>query len=183
MNYANDKITTYLKDVSERIPAPGGGSTAAMSAAMAASLISMVCRFTIGRAGYEKHQRRIKEILSYSLKSQKRLIRLIDEDARAYRTRNLDLAIKVPAEIATLSFRLLESVQELVKKGNKHLSSDMLMAAMLCEVSFIAGFTFVKINLNSLNKDRIKYNKLKINLGLLSKKVRRMRKKTEVEIG
>jgi len=46
--YLNGSIKEYLKDLAARKPAPGGGSAAALSAAVGASLISMVANYTVG---------------------------------------------------------------------------------------------------------------------------------------
>lgn len=183
MKYAAGKITNYLEDLSKRVPAPGGGSSAALSVSMAASLVCMVCRFTIGKAGYEKQQKRIKKILAESCGLQKRLIKLIDSDIEAYKNKNIRLAIEVPAEIAESALCLLRFADELSLKGNRNLASDTLMAAILCEAGFTAGLAYVKVNVGSLKKNKTKYNKIKSKLILLSKSVKKIRKKVEEEIG
>ena len=45
-------LDTFLDDLSSPAPVPGGGSAAALSAAMGAALLAMVCNLTIGRKRY-----------------------------------------------------------------------------------------------------------------------------------
>ncbi|MCK4518778.1 MAG: cyclodeaminase/cyclohydrolase family protein, partial [Candidatus Omnitrophica bacterium] len=44
--YLKKSIETYLKDLSAKKPAPGGGSAAGLTAAMGASLACMVLQFS-----------------------------------------------------------------------------------------------------------------------------------------
>jgi len=64
--------------------APGGGSVAALSGALGASLVSMVCRLTIGKKGYEEYEEEVKEVLSESEELRRRLLEAIDIDAKAF---------------------------------------------------------------------------------------------------
>lgn len=47
--YCNKTLRGYLDDLAAKLPAPGGGSAAALTASEAAALISMVINFTIGK--------------------------------------------------------------------------------------------------------------------------------------
>ena len=47
--YNDSSLKQYLNDLAAKLPAPGGGSAAALTAALGASLISMVLNFTIGK--------------------------------------------------------------------------------------------------------------------------------------
>ena len=44
-------IKEFLEKIASNSPAPGGGSVAALSAALAASLTEMVAKLTIGKKG------------------------------------------------------------------------------------------------------------------------------------
>ncbi len=183
MGYMNKSINAYLKDLAAKAPSPGGGAAAALSAAMAAALISMVCRYTIGKERYKKHQRRIKEILSGSLKEQRRLSKLVDKDIKAYAAGDMDAAISVPAEVCFSSCELLAAAVELIEKGNINLLSDTLLAASLSEVSFFGGLLYVNVNAGSIKGDKTGYTRLLVKLGALAKRVIRLKKKAEVRCG
>ena len=183
MKYTHGTIKGYLKDLGAKLPAPGGGSVAALSAAMAAGLISMVCQFTLGKEKYKKSQSRIKEILSRSQQLQKRLGELVDEDVKAYRSKNLEKAIKVPVEICFLSYDLMMLAEEVIDRGNRNLVSDAGLAALLSEASFISGLFYIKVNLKYLKTKIKKYEKLTAELKDLLKKIKKIRKKVEVKVG
>jgi formiminotetrahydrofolate cyclodeaminase len=44
----NDTIDSFLNALADRVPAPGGGASAALHAAQAAALVAMVARYTEG---------------------------------------------------------------------------------------------------------------------------------------
>ena len=61
--YREQSINKYLEDLASRLPAPGGGSSAALSGAMAAALLSMVLNFTIGNPKYKEFEKEAENIL------------------------------------------------------------------------------------------------------------------------
>ncbi len=46
-------VAGFIEQIAAKSPAPGGGSAAALSGAIGAGLLVMVCEFTIGKKGYE----------------------------------------------------------------------------------------------------------------------------------
>ena len=50
--YIERSLSDYLEDLASDKPAPGGGSAAALVAASAVGLISMVARFTLKNKKY-----------------------------------------------------------------------------------------------------------------------------------
>ena len=52
--YNEKPLRDYLNDLAARRPAPGGGSAAALSAAIGASLMSMVANYTAGNPKYKE---------------------------------------------------------------------------------------------------------------------------------
>ena len=173
MKYLNSTIKKYLVDLSAKTPAPGGGSAAALSLAMAASLVSMGCRFSIGKEKY----------LLESLNVQCRASGLIDEDAAAYKIKDFKKAISVPAEVCRLSYQTMGLAYELLRCGNKNLTSDTAMALLLAELSFVTGFFYVQANIKFLKKSTKEHKKLLKELTSLSKKIKQIKKRAEVEIG
>ncbi|MBI5873908.1 MAG: cyclodeaminase/cyclohydrolase family protein [Candidatus Omnitrophica bacterium] len=181
--YINQPIKKYLSDLAARIPTPGGGSVAALCAALASSLAAMTCRFTLGKEEYKKFETRLTKILNQSLYFEKRFASLVDEDVRAYASGDLDRAIQVPAEVCSLSYDLMKLIEEVIEKGNKRLVSDAALAAILAESSFIAGYLYIQANLK-LSKGGTKRHELIVKkLRPLKKKMRAMRKKIEGYVG
>ena len=58
----NLRITEFLDELASSSPAPGGGSVAALSAALGAALTSMVCNLTVGKKKYIAVEQEIKMI-------------------------------------------------------------------------------------------------------------------------
>lgn len=46
-------VAGFVEQIAAKSPAPGGGSAAALSGAIGAGLLVMVCEFTIGKKGFE----------------------------------------------------------------------------------------------------------------------------------
>lgn len=184
MKYIQRSIAKYLEDLGAKMPAPGGGSAAALSAAMAAALIGMSCHFTIGKEKYRKFDRRAKAILAQSATIRRRLAALVDEDIEAYGRRSIGRAIEVPAQVCFLSVDLLRYAGELMEHGNKNLFSDAALAASLAAAAFAGSFLYVRCNMRSLgSNERKRYAPLFARLKTLASRVKRMRKNAEVHVG
>ncbi|MCI0406866.1 MAG: cyclodeaminase/cyclohydrolase family protein, partial [candidate division Zixibacteria bacterium] len=52
-----------MDEVASSSPAPGGGASAAHTAALASALIAMVCRLTIGKKKYAGVEEEMKHVL------------------------------------------------------------------------------------------------------------------------
>ena len=59
----DEKLGDYLDRLAGRVPAPGGGATAALHAAQGAALLGMVARYTTGPK-YAGHQVTIGRIIT-----------------------------------------------------------------------------------------------------------------------
>ena len=66
--YNERSLSDYLNDLAARRPAPGGGSAAALSAAIGASLMSMVANYTVGNPKYKDSEADAGDILKNSKK-------------------------------------------------------------------------------------------------------------------
>ncbi len=183
MKYLNQSIGKYLKDLSARTPAPGGGSVAALSGAAAASLLVMACSFTIGKDKYKKYEARLKKISNEAAKIRKRFMSLVDEDVKAYGSGDMKEAIRVPSEVCLLSHALLKLAQETIGKCSKMLISDVALAFMLSEASFSGGYLYVLANVYRVKDGAQKYRVLLARLNQLKQKISLMGNETEVEIG
>ena len=83
--YIERPIKDYLKDLSAKLPAPGGGSAAALSASIGASLMCMVANYTIGSPKYKAAEVKASDILKRSGAFRDELEALIDKDVEAYK--------------------------------------------------------------------------------------------------
>ena len=174
--YLNQPLEKYLNDLSARLPAPGGGSAAALVASTGVSLLCMVANFTIDKKGYEEYRDEIKSILAKLEKNRVKLNDLIDEDVAAYekvsevyklpqntehekKQRELTIqsvlkeAMSVPYEIMEISINSISYSKKLAIIGNKSLISDISCGVFFLRSAIEAARDNVIINLNSI-KDK-----------------------------
>jgi formiminotetrahydrofolate cyclodeaminase len=153
--YIEGPVKKYLEDLGAKLPAPGGGSAAALLGALGTSLINMVCNFTIGKEKYKPVEESVKDILKKTQKLNRRLQELIDLDVEAFKAKDAQKSLDVPLEICRLSFEAAQFCPELMRKANTNLISDVSCAIEALLASFVCGRINVEINLKSLlDKDR-----------------------------
>ncbi|MFH1191503.1 MAG: cyclodeaminase/cyclohydrolase family protein [Candidatus Omnitrophota bacterium] len=155
MEYKAQSLTKYLNDLSAKLDAPGGGSAAAMNAAMGASLLSMVISFTLGKLEYLKYEAELKVILIKSAKLKDDLLNLVDLDVLAYKSKDPRKAMDVPLMLARLCYEGLKMLSPLIKKTNVNLISDIAIAAIFLESAFSSARLNVDINLKILNDKKL----------------------------
>lgn len=182
MSYKEESLKRYLDDLAARLPAPGGGSAAALNAALGASLISMVVNFTLGKPKYAPYEKELKLLLEKSEKLRQDFLNLVDLDVIAYKSKNLRDTLDVPFMVARLCFEGIRLCPDLIKKGNVNLISDVAVAAILLEAAFAAAYFNVEINLKSLADKKLARE---INRELLKKEkvIKRIRSATEEKVG
>jgi len=173
MALADLSIKEFLAKTASNSPVPGGGSIAALSAAIAASLSEMVTHLTIGKKGYEALEEEMQEIAKDAFQYRERLIRYIDKDSDAYndvmtafklpkgteQERNnrggaiqeaLVNATLVPLDVARDAFKIIELAGKVVKRGNKNAVTDAAVAVMMARTAALSALYNVKINLASI---------------------------------
>ena len=157
--FKNYTLAEYTRVLSLKVPAPGGGSAAALTAALGAALLSMVANYSLGKTSSRTNEQKIKASLKTSEQLRKRFLQLVDLDARAYlnvvKTRRAAparriaarrKAAEVPLEICKLCYKAVQLSPALVRYGNKHLISDVKVALELLLAAFNAARVNVEIN-------------------------------------
>jgi formiminotetrahydrofolate cyclodeaminase len=170
----SDSIGNFHDLVAAGTPTPGGGSAAAQSGALAASLGQMMCNITIGKKKFAEAEARLIEIRDELDRLRARLRELIAEDAesfeavlRAYRLpketddqkleRDAQIetamrgAVDVPFETAERSFQVLKHLRELADIGNPNALSDVAVGALLAQVAVKGASYNVYVNISSLS--------------------------------
>ncbi|MEA3436257.1 MAG: cyclodeaminase/cyclohydrolase family protein [Thermodesulfobacteriota bacterium] len=173
MKLADLSIKEFLAKTASDSPVPGGGSVAALSAAIAAGLAEMVANLTIGKKGYEATEEQMKDIAKNAVNYRNKLIKYIDRDSDAYndvlsafklskgneqeqniRKQTIQKALKnasmVPLEVAKDAFKIIELAEEVVKHGNKNAVTDGAVAVMMARTAVLSALYNVKINLSSI---------------------------------
>lgn len=183
---AADLVSLSLTEFSDRVadstPTPGGGSVAAYSGALAASLVVMVCQLTINRKKYEASWSEAREILSSAMVAKSRLLSLVDRDASAFdlvsqamkltkdtaeeienRRKQLESALieaaRVPAETVEFAYSIFRLAKRIKTIGNKNAASDAETAIQLSKTAVISAFENVRVNLDGLLSSQAQYVK------------------------
>ena len=146
-------VAEYLEEASSGRPVPGGGSVAAVAAALGASLMEMAANFTAGREKYASVEEEVKNILSVTVSLRRELVKLAQDDTEAYgkissafkmpvRTDDekelraqavrsaLENGCAVPMRIAEICVKLLDLCPELDRKSTRRNSSHIPVSRM-----------------------------------------------------
>ncbi|MEW6101004.1 MAG: cyclodeaminase/cyclohydrolase family protein [Candidatus Omnitrophota bacterium] len=180
--YKNSSIKEYLDDLAAKLPAPGGGSAAALIAATGASLISMVINFTLGKSKYSKYEKDLNKIFEKSESLRQEFLNLVDLDVVAYKSKNLRDSLNVPFMICRLCFEAIKLCLPLIKKGNINLISDVGVAAVALEAAFKSAYFNVDINLKLLGDEGLTSG-IRKELDKKARVIKEVRKRTEAEVG
>jgi len=166
-------IKEYLEKTASNTALPGGGSGAALSAAVAASLVEMVANLTIGKKGFEEVEAQMKIIATRAAKARHKLTEQIDQDSDAYNQvmtafklpretevqkklrseaiqNGLKQAALVPLGVAQDALVIIELARTVVAKGNKNAVTDGAVGVMMARTAAMGALFNVKINLSAI---------------------------------
>ena len=167
---AGPSLDGWIDELAGGAPTPGGGSAAALAGTLAAALVAMVARLTVGKKAYAAVDAQAREILAEAEQLRGELRRLVDEDAAAYegvsraykipkddagRAHAIDDALlaaaRPPAEVVKRGRRLLALAQTIEHIGNKNAVSDARVAGMLARTAIDGATENVNANLAALS--------------------------------
>lgn len=169
-------IASFLDELASKASTPGGGSVAALSGALGAALISMVCNLTIGKEKYRGVEDEVKRILADSERLRHEMSQQIEADSRvlgelmaAYGLpRNTEeekqkragllqerskAAIEVPLRVARGCAQIMDLSTRAVEVGSTMAISDVGVAVLLADSGLHSAILNVQINLPVL-KDK-----------------------------
>lgn len=137
---------------------PGAGSAAALTGALAGSLLQAVARYTIRAAtkggAYASFQERAEALLSEVSERSRRLALAADEDVAAFQrfwrektSETLEAAIEIPIEIAEQCAALAEVGIELREHGFKAARGEAATAVLLAVTGGEAALLVANLNL------------------------------------
>lgn len=167
------KIKDFLEELASDSPAPGGGSVAALSGAISAGLISMVCSLSIGKEAYKKDEAILKAVRGRSVKLREELLELCEKDTVAFnkvmdaykmpkktdaqakkRSEAIQDSLKgaadVPFEVAKVCYELMKLTKIIAEKGNQNSITDAGTAALMADAGIQAAAMNVRINMKSI---------------------------------
>lgn len=166
-------VKEYIESVASGEPVPGGGSVAALAAALSASLSEMVARLTVGRAKNPALDETMSACIDEASRLRITLIGDVDRDADAYSAvmkgyrmpraseaqQNarkaaiqdaLKEAARVPLSVAEAGVTLLTLARTAVREGNDSAMSDAVVAALMARSAVIGALFNVRINVASI---------------------------------
>jgi glutamate formiminotransferase/formiminotetrahydrofolate cyclodeaminase len=168
---AAPSLDGWIDELAGGAPTPGGGSAAALAGTLAAALVAMVARLTIGKKAYAGVEAQAREILAEAEQLRGELRRLVDEDAAAYagvsqaykipkadphRAQTIDDALlaasRPPADVVKHGRRLLALAQTIEHIGNKNAVSDARVAGMLAKTAIDGATENVNANLAAVSE-------------------------------
>ena len=164
---------SFLDRLASGAPTPGGGSAAAHSGAMAAALVAMVGRLTMGKKKYADVEDRAKAVVWQADILRSALEAAVIEDAQAFdgvmnafrmpkdteaeKSARADAiehatiqAGEVPLKVARKSIELLELAAKISSIGNTNALSDAGVAGNLAIAALQSAALNVKVNAGGL---------------------------------
>jgi len=189
---AGPGVDEFVAAVASAEPVPGGGSVAALAAALAASLGEMVAGLTEGKKKYEAVESRVRDLHVRLGEARRTLQELVKEDAAAYKMvvdalklpkgneqeqstrseaieRATRAATEVPLRTARISSEVMTLVEQLADIGNINARSDAAVGAQLAHAALKGAQYNVLINLPGL-KDKTFADKCRAEAGALAVK-------------
>jgi len=177
------KLDAFCDLLSTDAPAPGGGSVAALCAAMSGALSSMVANLTLDKKGYEAVQQQALAIAPEGQDLKLKALQCIDRDTDAFYAmmdamrlpkkteeeiaiRNAQIekttqaAILAPLETLKISHAALELSARIAKIGNANALSDAGVAALTALCAAKAANYNILINIAGIKDTSFKQHTL-----------------------
>lgn len=170
----NETIQDFLDGLASSAPTPGGGGAAAISGAMGAALVSMVCNLTIGKKKYVAVEAELRELLAKSEALRTTLTGMIADDVEAFdavmgayglpkatdaekaaRAEQIQAALKVATDVPLACCRTCREVIDLAhvvaEKGNLNVVSDAGVAVLSAYAGLRSAALNVYVNAKGLD--------------------------------
>lgn len=161
-------MADFLKALASKSPTPGGGAAASAVGALAAALGQMVVAYSVGKKALAAHEPTLQDAVRRLENARALLLRLADEDAQAYGLVNELMKLppgdprriaeepaaqlasaQIPMATAAACVDLLRLFGALAGITNRHLRSDLGIAAVLADACVRASRWNVMINLGA----------------------------------
>jgi methenyltetrahydrofolate cyclohydrolase len=166
----DETITAFLDQLAARVPAPGGGATAALHAAQSAALLAMVARYSNG-AKYDAEL--MNHVVTEADGIRYDALTLAEADAAAFgavadsyqlpkdtpeqqEARSAAIAAATagaaqpPADVVRLALLLVSLAEELLPAGNRNVITDVAAAAEAARAAAVTAQVNIEVNLRGL---------------------------------
>jgi formiminotetrahydrofolate cyclodeaminase len=172
----DDTIAAFLEQLAARVPAPGGGATAALHAAQAAALLAMVARYSNG-ARYNAEL--MNRIVTEADELREDALALAEADADAFgavaeayrlpreteqeqsaRSASISSALagaaRPPADVVRTALLLTSLAEELLPAGNRTMITDVAAAAEAARAAAVTARLIIEVNLKGMTDPMLK---------------------------
>lgn len=180
MKLTEMNLTKFTEVLASSEPAPGGGSTAALSGALGAALGAMVCGLSrVGKSAqkYAEYQDMLADLEKKCLTLSGKFLDLIDRDTEAFNIvsdafkmpksnddekaarseaiqKGLEACTETPFEMMELALETLKLTVQISGKSNETAASDLGVSALTLKTAVQGAWLNVLINIGSLkNKE------------------------------
>jgi methenyltetrahydrofolate cyclohydrolase len=166
----DDTIAAFLDQLAARVPAPGGGATAALHAAQAAALIAMVARYSHG-ARYNAEL--MDRIITEADELRQDALALAEADAEAFgavaeayrlpreteqeqqdRSAAISAALgdaaRPPADVVRTALLVTSLAEELLPAGNRAMITDVAAGAEAARAAAVTARLIIEVNLKGI---------------------------------
>ncbi len=201
MKLVHMQLIDFIEEIDSKSPAPGGGSVAALSAALGVSLARMVGHLTVDKKKFlalaPEIQLEFKDTCDSLIMIKNQLISAIDLDTESFNmimqafklpkgtedeihARHIKIqegtteAIMVPIKVASLSLSAMHQIPYILKYGNKQTISDLGVSTLMLSSGIDGACMNVLINLPGLD-DRIAASQFKNQVNDLIDKAHQIR--------
>ena len=166
----DDTIATFLDQLAARVPAPGGGATAALHAAQAAALVAMVARYSDGPR-YDAEL--MGRIVAEADELRQDALALAEADAAAFgavatayrlpreteaeksaRSASISAALsgaaRPPADVVRTALLVIRLAEDLRPAGNRTMITDVAAAAEAARAAAATARLIIEVNLRGI---------------------------------
>lgn len=167
----NDTVENFLQSLAAKVPAPGGGATAALHAAQAAALVAMVARYSEGPR-FAEHAALVREVRDTADRLRDEALTLAEDDVAAFtavteayrlpkgdggaeRSAAIEAATlgaaRPPEALVRLASRVLDLAEDLLPVANRNVISDVAAAAEAARATATTSRVNIEINLGGIS--------------------------------
>ena len=169
----NNTIDSFLRALADRVPAPGGGASAALHAAQAAALVAMVARYSEGPR-FAEHTELVHKVRDTADQLRDEALNLAEDDVAAFtavteayrlpkhddessaqRSAAIEAATlgaaRPPEALVALVSRVLDLAEDLLPVSNRNVISDVAAAAEAARAAATTARVNIEINLAGIS--------------------------------
>ncbi|MHC5109903.1 MAG: cyclodeaminase/cyclohydrolase family protein [Planctomycetota bacterium] len=162
-DFSKLQVGSFLDQLADRTPTPGGGGVAALAGALSVAMARMAAAYSVGKHTSEEDASVVRPLQARLSRADHALREMVSADAAAYENmtsvakdpgksspayeRAVIEAIMVPLGIAGMASESLSVMERLTGPCSQYLLSDLGVAAVLAEATARAAAYSVRVNL------------------------------------